>query len=284
MSDTLGLGTPARTSAGRVPRRPATAYRRARAVLATEWIKLRSLRSMPVTLLAAVFVSIWLADGVCFNDASNWPRFDAASRAAFDPLDTNLQFVVISMLIFAVFGALVATNEYVGSGLIRTTLAATPQRGMILAAKAVLVGLIGFVLSAVICFTAFVTGQALLSGHTPHVSLADPGVLGHVLGSVYFLTACGLIGLSVGALLRNAAAAISAVFAFMLVLPILVNELPADPVTRHAVPYLPFNLGWSLWHSPSSGHVSGSVAVLALAAWILVLAAVAALALRGRDA
>lgn len=279
MSDTT-----APASASRVPHKPATAQRRARAVFATEWIKLRSLRSMLITPLLAVVLSVGLAASVCSNYASNWSQVDAASKAAFNPLDTNLQFVIISVLILGVFGALVATNEYVGSGLIRTTLAATPQRGLILAAKAVLVGLIMFVLSAVICFAAFFTGQGLLSGHTPHVSIGDPGVLGHVLGSVYYLTAVGLIGLFLGALVRSAAGAISGVFGLMLVLPFLVDKIPANGVTRHTVPYIPFNLGWSLWHSHSGNNVSGGVAVLALAAWVLVLGGGAAFALRGRDA
>ena len=43
--------------------------------------------------------------------------------------------IFIGILLFGVLGALVVTNEY-GSGLIRTTLAATPQRGLVLAAKA----------------------------------------------------------------------------------------------------------------------------------------------------
>jgi ABC-2 type transport system permease protein len=266
-----------------MPHKSATAYRRARAVLAAEWIKLRSLRSMLVTPLLAAVVCIGLAVLVCANYASQWPQFDAATKASFDPLNTNLQFVVIGVLVLGVFGALVATNEY-GSGLIRTTFAATPQRGVVLAAKTVLAGLIASALSAAICFAAFFTGQGMLSGHTPHVSLGDPGVLGHVLGSVYYLTAVGLIGLFLGVLARKAAAAFSGVFALMLVLPIMVNKLPADAVTRHTVPYLPFNLGWSLWHSPRSGNVGEGVAVLALAAWVLVLAAAAAFALRGRDA
>ena len=67
--------------------------------------------------------------------------------------------MTIGILLFGVFGALVATNEY-GSGLIRTTLAATPQRGLVLAAKAVLAGLVPFALAVVITFTVFFTGQA----------------------------------------------------------------------------------------------------------------------------
>jgi len=62
-------------------------------------------------------------------------------KARFDPLGTNFNFEVLCILLFGVVGALVATNEY-GSGLIRTTLVATPQRGLVLAAKAVLAGLV----------------------------------------------------------------------------------------------------------------------------------------------
>lgn len=270
-------------SAHRVPHKAATAPRRAWAVLAAEWIKLRSLRSILVISLLTALVCIGLAASVCANYASQWPRLAAADKAAFNPLDTDIQFVVLAGVFLGVLGALVATNEY-GTGLIRATLAATPQRALVLAAKAALAGLIAFTVSAVICFSAFFAGQGVLSGHTPHVSIGDQGVLGHLLGAVYYLTAAGLIGLFIGSLVRSSAAAISGVFALMLVLPVLVNEIPADAVTRHAVPYLPFNLGWSLWHSPSSGHVSGHVALLALAAWVLALGAFAVVELRRRDA
>lgn len=278
MSDSI-----APAGAHRVPHKPATAGRRARAVLAAEWIKLRSLRSMLVTSLLTACVCIGLAASVCANYAAQWPHLNAADKAAFNPLDTNIQFVIVAGIFLGVLGALVATNEY-GTGLIRATLAATPQRALVLAAKAVLAAAIALTVSAVICFSAFFAGQGILAGRTPHVSLGDPGVIGHLLGAVYYLTAAGLIGLFVGSLARSAAAAISGVFALMLVLPILVNELPAGAVTRHAVPYLPFNLGWSLWHSPSSGHVGGHAALLALAVWVLTLGALAAYALRRRDA
>ena len=279
MSDTI-----APAGAHRVPHKPAAAHRRAQAVLAAEWIKLRSLRSMIITPLVTALLCIGLGVSVCENYVSQWSQFSAADKAAFNPLDTNIQFVVIAAILVSVFGALVATNEYTGSGLIRTTLAATPQRGMVLAAKAVLVGLIGLAQSAVICFTAFFLGQGVFTGHIPHVSLGDPGVLGHVAGSVYYLTAVALIGLFLGALVRSAAAAICGMFGLLLILPIMANKLPADAVTRHTVPYLPFNLGFSLWHSHTSDNVGQGAAALGLAGWVLVFAVAAALALRGRDA
>ena len=263
------------------PAQPA-AFRRAGAALAAEWIKLRSLRSMLLTPLLGAVAFIGLADLAVKNNAAGWAHLDVVQRARFDPLGINFNFVIIGILLFGVLGALVVTNEY-GSGLIRTTLAATPQRGLVLAAKAVLAGLVSFALAVVIVFTAFFTGQGILSGyHAPHVSLADRGVPGHLLGTVYYLTAAGLIGLFTGVLVRSAAAAITSMFGLLLVLPVLADKITPDAVTRHTVPYLPANLGDEMLHHHPG--LSPGTAVAGLAAWVLVLAAAAAFSLRDRDA
>jgi ABC-2 type transport system permease protein len=268
--------------AGPAGHAPPAGYRRAGAALATEWIKLRSLRSTFVTALLGAAASIGLADLEAKNNGAGYSHLDAAQKARFDPLYINFNFVIVGILLFGVLGALVVTNEY-GSGLIRTTLAATPQRGLVLAAKAVLAGLVAFALAVVITFTAFFTGQAIISGaHAPHVSLGDPGVLGHLLGTVYYMTAAGLIGLFTGVLVRSAAAAITSLFGLLLVLPVLADKITPDVVTRHTVPYLPSNLGDEMLHHHPG--LSPGVAVAGLAAWVLVLAAAAAFSLRGRDA
>jgi ABC-2 type transport system permease protein len=273
------LATP---DAGRPGQAPPAAYRRASAVLVAEWIKLRSLRSMLLTPLLGAVACGWLADGASRSNGAGWAHLDAVQKARFDPLGINFNFEVLGVLLFGVLGALVATNEY-GSGLIRTTLAATPQRGLVLAAKAALAGLASLALAAVIVFTAFFTGQAILSGaHAPHVSLGDHHVLAHLLGTVYYLTAAGLIGLFTGVLVRGAAAAITSIFGLLLVLPVLADRITPDAVTRHTVPYLPLNLGDEMLHQHPG--LSPGPAVAGLAAWVLVLAAAAAFALRGRDA
>jgi ABC-2 type transport system permease protein len=257
-------------------------YRRAAAALATEWIKLRSLRSMLATPLLGAVACIGVADLAVRNNAARWSHLDAAQQAQFDPLDLNYGFVTLGVVLFGVLGALVVTNEY-SSGLIRSTLAATPQRGLVLAAKAVLAALAGFALAVLITLTAFFTGQGILAAYrVPHVALGDPGVLGHLLGTVYYLTAAGLIGVFVGVLVRSAAAAITSMFGLLLVLPLLADRIPQTAVTRHTVRYLPSNLGNSLWFSHKV--VSPGVAAFGLAAWVLVLSAVAAFALRARDA
>jgi ABC-2 type transport system permease protein len=277
MSHTLTV--PGAGSAGHAS--PA-AYRRVVAALAAEWIKLQSLRSMRLTPLLGAVASIWLAIGETRSNGAGWAHLDAVQKAQFDPLAINFNFVIVGILLFGVLGALVATNEY-GSGLIRTTLAVTPQRGLVLAAKAVLAGLVSFALAVVLVFTAFFTGQGILSGaHAPHVSLGDHDVLAHLLGTVYYLTAVGLIGLFAGVLVRSAAVAITSMFGLLLVLPVLADRITPDAVTRHTVPYLPLNLGDEMLHHHPG--LSPGPAVAGLAAWVLVLAAAAAFSLRGRDA
>src|SRR5581483_5939729 len=101
---------------------PPAGYRRAAAVLAAEWIKLRSLRSMLLTPLLGAVASVGVSASAVRHNATGWAHLDAAQRARFDPLYINFNFTVIGVLLFGALGALVATNEY-GSGLIRTTLA-----------------------------------------------------------------------------------------------------------------------------------------------------------------
>jgi len=271
------------TAASSGRRAAPSALLRAQAALSAEWIKLRSLRSMLVTPALAAVVCVGYAGFLCWRFTQRWHTFDAANKAGFQPLDTNFNVLVIGVLFFGVLGALVVTNEY-DDGLIRATLAATPQRGLILAAKAALLTLIALLSSAVLCFAALLTGQSILAGgHLPHVTLADPGVLGRVLGAVFYLTAASLIGLFTGVIARSAAVAMTCVFGVFLVLPTLLNSLQGG-VWRHTVPYLPSNLGNALWLSRTGSLASPTVAVLGLAAYIIVLGALATYSLRRRDA
>ena len=271
------------TAASSGRRAAPSALLRAQAALSAEWIKLRSLRSMLVTPALAAVVCVGYAGFLCWRFTQRWHTFDAANKAGFQPLDTNFNVLVIGVLFFGVLGALVVTNEY-DDGLIRATLAATPQRGLILTAKTALLTLIALLSSAVLCFAAFLTGQSILAGgHLPHVTLADPGVLGRVLGAVFYLTAASLIGLFTGVIARSAAVAMTCVFGVFLVLPTLLNSLQGG-VWRHTVPYLPSNLGNALWLSRTGSLASPTVAVLGLAAYIIVLGALATYSLRSRDA
>lgn len=93
---------------------------------------------------------------------------------------------MLAQLLIGVLGVLVITADY-STGMIRSTYAAVPKRLPVLWAKAGVLAVVTGVLMLVAVFTAFFTGQAILSGDGTGAALTDPGVLRAVLGSVGYL-------------------------------------------------------------------------------------------------
>src|SRR5262249_8687781 len=67
-----------------------------------------------------------------------------------------------------------------------------------------------------------------------------------VIGAALYLTVAGLIGLALGALLRNTAAGIATFAAVFFVIPLLATLLPAS-ISDHLAQYLPSNAGGAIW-------------------------------------
>jgi hypothetical protein len=111
--------------------------------------------------------------------------------------------------------------------MIRTTFAASPRRGRVLAAKALVLGGATFVAGLVACLAAFLLAQPTLRANGygppafPRASLTDGPVLRAVIGSAAVLALVAVLGLAAGAILRRSAGAITAVI-LLLVLPQLV--------------------------------------------------------------
>jgi len=175
-----------------------------RDAVAMEWIKLRSLRSTWWTLAVTVAGLIGLAILVLAHIPGSWAHMSRADRAAFDP--TNLGFigVALAQLALAVLGVLAITGEY-SSGMIRSTLAAVPRRGLALAAKAGVVGVVALVTGEVGAFAAFWAGQAMLHAPAPHATLGQPGVARAVVLAGVYLALIALIGLAIGVIVRRSA-------------------------------------------------------------------------------
>ena len=148
---------------------------RARDVLSSEWTKLRSLRSTRWTLGIAVVVTLVLTAVVAESFAA---APGSGQRAApFDRLVTSfLAFAEYTVLPVTVLSVLVFTSEF-GSGLIRTTFSAVPQRRTVLAAKAAVTGAAALVIGEVLAFACFFLTQAILTGKHGGLSLAHPGAL-----------------------------------------------------------------------------------------------------------
>jgi ABC-2 type transport system permease protein len=223
-----------------------------RGALASEWTKLRSVRSTYWTLAALFIVSAGFAAIAGYAIANNI-HTDPANKAGQDATQSVLiAFFEFGQLIIAVLGALVITSEY-STGMIRTSLTAMPRRGTVYAGKLIVFTAVTLVISIVTSFLSFFVGQALLSGSGVSASLfhtttvpANAMVNGNpqnvifsgtdvitagdvftaIIGTALFVTSVALIAFGLGAIIRHTAGAITSVIGLMFVIPIIVQLLP----------------------------------------------------------
>ena len=263
--------------AGTVPHRGSSLDSRLRATARSEWIKFRSVRSGPFALVGAaliVVVGAWLLGANSRGSAAASP----ASKAAFDPVFTVLQGIELAQLFIGALGVVTVTGEY-ASGLIRGTFVATPQRGQVLAMKALVFTVVVWACCTAMSFAAFFLGQGVLSP-AKHVGIGDPGAATAVFGAGLYLTLVGLLGMFLGVLVRRAPAALAALFGLLAVLPIVFIEIPGK-ITKNLGEYLPdageqaFQLvhsgAYALGPWQGLGVLAAYVAVAAAAAFALVL-------------
>ena len=156
----------------------------------------------------------------------------------------------LAQIAIGTLGVLVISSEY-GTGMIRATLSAVPQRRAVLAAKARLRACT-LMVGELLTFAAFVIGQAILSTAHAHVSgiqasasLIDRS-LRAVIGGGLYLTAVGLLGFGLGALIRHTAGALSAFFGVLFASARSLTCCRPRGATHHD--YMPANAGSQIHH------------------------------------
>jgi ABC-2 type transport system permease protein len=173
---------------------------RFRHVARMEWIKLRSLRSSWWTLALSAGAAVGIAVAVGLNTPVTSRNEDLTNNV--------LGGVSAGLLLTGVLGVLMMTSEYT-SGMIRATLAAAPNRPLMLAAKAAVFGGVALVLGEATSFIAFFTGGAALRHGIAAPTLSQPGVLRAVLLAGASFCLIGLLGMGLGAIIRHTAAAVA---------------------------------------------------------------------------
>jgi len=256
---------------------------RARDVLASEWIKLRSVRSTYLVLLFAAAAAVGIGYLVAHAKATHWATMPAAERAAFDPVSDSFTGLGLAQLAFGVIGVLAISSEY-ATGLIRTTFGAVPRRRAVLAAKAAVIGVVTLVAGELIAFATFFTGQWALSAGHLQVSLAHPGALRGVLAAGFYLAVMAWVGLGLGALVRHTAGAITAMTAVVFLLPTIIHALPAPWDTRIGRFTLDGAAQQMIAQHPHAGYFSAGPSSLVVAAYAVAAMAAAALVITRRDA
>ncbi len=247
------------------PLPPVTGRAGLRGAIASEFTKIRSVRSTYWTLAALLVVSIGIGAAITGGSAANFGH-NPGNKAGFDATQTSLiAFFEIGQLIIAVIAAMAITSEY-STGMIRTSLTAQPRRGTIYAAKAIVLTSLTLVISLVTSFAAFFLGQALLSSSGVSASLfhtvtipqnanmtcpagvgggggVPPGckvqfsgtdvihpstVLFAIIGCALFVTLVALLAFGVGAIVRHTAGAIAIAMAVLFIIPVLEQALPSE--------------------------------------------------------
>jgi ABC-2 type transport system permease protein len=211
-------------------------------VLRSEWTKLRSVRSTYWTMFFAVAVTIGVAVIVCVKWAQDIRH---SPGTTIDATTISLNGIFLAQVAVGTLGVMVISSEY-GTGMIRATFGAVPQRRAVLAAKGLVFGVVTLVLGEVLSFAAFGIGQAILSGAHAGVSLGQPEVLRAVVGGGLYLAAVGLLGFGIGALVRHTAGALSAFFGILFALTALTDLLPTS-WRNDVIPYMPANAGTQIF-------------------------------------
>ena len=265
--------------ATRVPGRPSSRFGN---ILRFEWCKFRSVRSTFWAMAAVVAFNVVVAALL----AIFLPRaLSAHQQAAIDSTRVSLGGLHLSQVAIGLLGVLVITSEY-STGMIRATLAAVPQRRLMLTAKTLVFAVAGVIAGIAACLAAYIIFQALLpSGDGMQTSLSDPGVLRAVIGAGLYVAVLGLFALAIGALLRHTAAGITGVIGFVLVLSPLAQLLPGS-VGKHVHAYLPSEAGQMIGraHQQSGDLLSPWQGFGVFCLWTAVLLVLAAYLLKRRDA
>jgi ABC-2 type transport system permease protein len=189
--------------------------------LRAEWIKFWTVRSTTWSTVTLFVLGAGLTALVCATSAE-WLAGSEADESPASFVTWGMMFAQITAI---VLGTLAVTSEY-GTGMIRATLAATPSRGTVLAAKALVLSGTLFVAGTLTAFAGYFAGNWFLENEGIGIALSDDGVLRAMFGSGLYLAGLGLLAAAVGLLVRHTAAALSIVLGLVFVVGTMVFLLP----------------------------------------------------------
>jgi ABC-2 type transport system permease protein len=241
--------------------------------LAAEWIKLSTTQSPLWTAVAVAALSLGLA------------AVQGATAYELDPMPPEkaaLGLAVFGVPVLMVLASMTVTGEY-RSGMIRTTFMATPNRTLVLGAKAVVAALFSGLYAAAMVVASIAVARFTatpLVGST--LSLADSATWRPVGAIGLYAALAAVLAVGVGALLRFAAGAVAVILLWPLVVEPLIGSLPG--IGSDVGPFLPFanafvfsRVSWLYqgyhmpWGAPGAlAYFSAVVAVAFVAAIVMI--------------
>ncbi|HZC72653.1 MAG TPA: ABC transporter permease [Jatrophihabitans sp.] len=242
-----------------------------------EFAKLRTTQVWFWLLMGTVAVSVLLVvaqiaphDGV--RTESDVPNLFASSSTAY--------------IVVFVLGVLGVTTEFRYQTITPTVLQ-TPSRWSVVAAKMITYAIVGALYAVVAVGVQLAVAVPWLNSKDIGVDFGNGHVRHAVIAVFGVLAIFGIVGLGVGALLRNQIVAVVVGIVFLLVIE---NVLLAIPVVKKAYPYMPGGAADSMLYttgdrSPVDGvhYLSTWAGVVVLLLWAFVPAIVGAAFSMNRD-
>ena len=259
-------------------------------VLHSEWIKTNTVPSTVILLAVSFAVMVGLGALVAWglvqlaNDPESGPPQgigQSLQSAAYDVPAAGLPF---GQLLIAALAVVLIGSEYT-TGMIRSTMVAVPTRTPALLAKTLVIAVISFLVGVLAAFTTYLLAQPILSGSDLGFGLDAEWVLPSIINTGTVLALIAVMGVAIGALLRNTAGGVVTLVGALFVLPIIASLLTglADWV-GDAVRFLPSNAATQLVATRIQPEAFNQVeGGLILAGWAAVLLAAAVVVIKKRD-
>ncbi|OBB23092.1 ABC transporter permease [Mycolicibacterium peregrinum] len=246
--------------------------------LDAERIKLSTTRSPLWSVVGVAVLSLGLAamQGMTVNHYTGLPPSKAALGVA-----------VFGVPVLMVLSSMTMTGEY-RSGLIRTTLLATPNRTQVLTAKAVVCAAFSSVCAVIMVLASVLVARMVADPVVgTQLSMANPATWRVAGGFALYAALAAVLGVAVGALVRFAAGAVAVLLLWPLVAEPLLGNMPnTGPKIG---PWLPFANMFSFlhveWLFPTYFTTWGELGSLFyFMVWVAVAFVAAAVVLNRRDA
>ncbi|WP_055610846.1 ABC transporter permease [Streptomyces phaeochromogenes] len=236
-------------------------------VLHSEWLKIRTLRSLVAGLGALVLVT------AAFSALAG---LDNSADADFDPLFSAFFGVSFGQIAAITFGAQAVSAEFQG-GALRVSLSAVPHRGRWFAAKATAIGVPVLAVGLLTGCVSLAVGKAVLGERASGMSWGE-GLRG-VVGCGIYLALMALFAAGLAMLLRSGVATLSILIPFLLIVSFVVGD-----VSGSAADFLPDKAGQVALHETWGGALGPWTGLAVTAVWAGAALLAGAWSVRRRDA